>query len=249
MEIEEVIPEHNKFPNNRMWLLFGSPKVGKTTFAASWKNPLIVDLENGANNVECNRVRPRTMKELKEAMTMKEINDYDTVVIDSLDILYNFLERNTIATLNRQNKTNYSYIGAFQFGSGWAHAKNSMKSWIYEFIIPLLQADKNVILIAHEKSETIKREGKDDETRFNISLPGQTGSLVTSLCEAIGRVYIKNGKHVISFSPAHDISGSRIKALAGRDIPLNIKIMQSVIGKYVEKPAKTMSEIVDQAKE
>lgn len=248
MEIEKVVPEPNKFPDNRLWLVYGAPKTGKTTFAATWSNPLIIDLENGANNIECTRVRPRTMKELKEALTMKEISNYDTIIVDSVDILYSFIEKNTIATLNKQLKTNYSYIGSFPMGSGWAHSKNSMKSWIFEYVIPLTQSDKNVIIIAHEKSETIKREGKDDETKYNISLPGQTGTLVTSLCEAIGRVHIKSGKHMISFSPAHDLGGSRIKALAGRDMPLNIKVMRSVIEKYTSKPAKTMDEIVDQAK-
>lgn len=249
MKIETVIPKANEFPDNRLWLVYGAPKTGKTTFAATWKNPLIIDLENGTNNIECNRVRPRTMKELKESLTMKEIDNYDTIVIDSMDIIYSFIERNTIATLNKQLKTSYSYVGSFPMGSGWAHSKNSMKSWIFEYVIPLTQNDKNVIIIAHEKSENVKREGKEDETKYNIALPGQTATLVTSLCEAIGRVHIKNGKHMISFSPAHDLGGSRIKALAGRDMPLNIKVMTNVIEKYTPKQAKTMGEIVDQAKE
>jgi len=249
MEIEQVVPEPNKFPNNRLWLVYGRPKVGKTTFATTWDTPLIIDLENGANDVTCTRVRPRTIKELKESLTMKEIQDYGTVVVDSLDIVYNLIERNTIATLNKQLKTNYSYVGSFPMGAGWAHAKNSVKSWIFQYIIPLTQDDKNVIFIAHEKSEVVKREGKEDETKYGISLPGQTGTLVTSLCDAIGRVHIKNGKHMLSFSPAHDLGGSRIKAIAGRDMPLNIKVMRTIIDKYVEKPAKNMKEVVKQAAE
>jgi len=249
MEIEKIVPKVNEFPDNRLWLVYGAPKTGKTTFASTWKNPLIIDLENGSNNIECTRVRPRTMKELKDALTMKEIADYDTIVVDSMDIIYSFIERNTISVLNKQLKTNYSYIGSFPMGSGWAHSKNSLKSWIFEYVIPLTQNDKNVIIIAHEKSENVKREGKEDETKYNIALPGQTATLVTSLCEAIGRVHIKAGKHMISFSPAHDLGGSRIKALAGRDMPLNIKVMQNVIAKYTPKKAQTMGEIVDQAKE
>ena len=249
MEIETVTPEPNKFPNNRLWLLYSTPKSGKTSFAATWDSPLIIDLENGANDISCTRVKPRTLKELKESLTMKELDDYDTIVIDSLDVLYSLIERNTISVLNKQLKTNYSYVGSFPLGSGWSHAKNSMKSWIFEYIIPLMQNNKNVIFIAHEKSETVKREGVEDVTKYNISLPGQTGTLVTSLADAIGRVFIKNGKHMISFSPAHDLGGSRIKALAGREIPLHIKVMRSVIEKYVEKPAKSMKEIVEQASE
>ena len=151
----------------------------------------------------------------------------------------------TIAVLNKQLKTNYNYVGSFPMGAGWSHAKNSMKSWIFEYIIPLTQDNKNVIFIAHEKAETVKREGREDETKYGISLPGQTGTLITSLCDAIGRVHIKNAKHMISFSPAHDLGGSRIKALAGKDIPLNIKIMRSVIEKYTPKPVKGIKEVVD----
>lgn len=249
MEIETVKPKPSEFPNNRLWLVYGAPKTGKTTFSASWDEALIIDLENGANDIECTRVRPRTMKELKDSLTMSEIRDYNTIVVDSLDIVYSLVERNTIATLNKTLKTNYSYVGSFPMGAGWSHAKNSMKSWMFEYIIPLMQDDKNVILIGHEKSETVKRAGKEDETKYGISLPGQTGTLVTSLADAIGRVHIKNSKHMISFSPSQDLGGSRIKALAGRDIPLNIKVMRTVIEKYVPKPAKGMKEIVEQASE
>lgn len=249
MNIEKVIPKPNKFPNNRMWLLYGRPKVGKTVFSASWPKSLIIDLENGANDIECTRVTPRTMKELKETFTMKEIDNFDTIVVDSLDIVYNLIEKNTISVLNKQLKTNYSYVGSFPMGAGWSHAKNSMKSWIFEYIIPLMHDNKNVILIAHEKSEVIKRQGREDETRYGISLPGQTGTLITSLCDAIGRAHIRKGKHMLSFSPARDLGGSRIKALAGRDIPLSIKVMRSLIDKYTPKPAKSIKEIVDQASE
>lgn len=249
MEIEMVKPEPSKFPKNRLWLIYGSPKTGKTTFSSMWDESLIIDLENGANDIECARVRPRTLKELKESLIMKELKDYNTIVVDSLDIVYSLIERNTISVLNKQMKTNYSYIGSFAMGAGWAHSKNSMKSWVFESIIPLTQDNKNVIFIAHEKSETVKREGKEDETKYNISLPGQTGTLITSLCDAIGRVHIKNGKHMLSFSPAHDLGGSRIKALAGHDIPLSFKVMKNVIEKYVTKKPTSMKAIVDQANE
>lgn len=244
MDIEKVIPEPNKFPNNRLWLCYGAPKIGKTTFAVTWKNALIFDLENGANDVTCNRVQPKTFKDLKENLESSEIDEYDTIIIDSLDIVYNWAEREAILRLNKQLKTAYTHIGQFPMGGGWAAAKGSLKSWVFTCIIPLLQKDKNVIFIAHEKTETVKRQGKDDETRYGISLPGSSATLVTSLCDAIGRVHIKGGKHMISFSPSQDLGGSRIRALAGRDIPLNIKILENVISKYTPKKPAGIKNIV-----
>lgn len=249
MNIETVKPTPNIFPTNRLFLFYGAPKIGKTTFAVTWKNALIFDLENGANDVECTRVQPSTYKELKENLESPELADFDTIIIDSLDIVYNWAEREAIARLNKQMKTNYMHVGQFPMGGGWAAAKGSLKSWVFTYIIPLLQQDKNVILIAHEKSETVKRQGKDDETRYGISLPGSTATLVTSLCDAIGRVHIKGGKHMVSFSPSQDLGGSRIKALAGRDIPLNIKILENVISKYTPKKVAGIKNIVDSLNE
>jgi len=249
MEIETVTPEPSKFPENRIWLFYGSPKTGKTTFASKWDTPIFFDLENGANDIVCDRVRPRTLKEFQDDLKAQELNNYNTIVIDSVDIVYSMMERMVITRLNKQLKTNYSYVGSFPMGAGWSATKGAMKSWIFEYIIPLTQNNKNILFVAHEKSEVVKREGKDDETKYGINLPGQTGTLVTSLCDVIGRVHIKAGKHMISFSPAHDLGGSRIKALAGKDLPLNVKVLHTVISKYVEKPAKGMKEIVENLEE
>ncbi len=249
MNIEKVEPKPNKFPDNRLWLVYGRPKVGKTTFATAWDNALIFDLENGANDVECTRVQPKTFKEFKENLASSEIDEYDTIIVDSLDIVYGWAERDAIMRLNKQLKTSYTHIGQFPMGGGWAAAKGALKSWVFECIIPLTQQNKNVIFIAHEKSEIIKRQGKEDQTKYGISLPGQTATLITSLCDAIGRAHIKGGKHMLSFSPAQDLGGSRIKALAGRDIPLNIKVMRTVISKYTPKPVTGIKDIAKDLEE
>jgi hypothetical protein len=249
MEIETVTPEPSKFPVNRLWLIYGAPKTGKTTFANTWDKPLFFDLENGTNDIECVRVRPKTLKEFQDNLKDPELENYNTIIIDSIDLVFNFLERLVIGRLNKQLKTNYSFIGQFPNGLGWSSVRNAMKSWIFEFIVPITQSDKNVLFIAHEKSEIVKREGKEDKTRYGINIPGQTAGVITSLSDVVGRVHIKGGKHMISFSPARDLGGSRIKAIAGRDIPLSIKVLRTVISKYVEKKPQGMKEIAEDLEE
>ena len=234
MKIEKNIPIHNKFPVGKLWCFFGKPKVGKTTFVATWTKPLIFDFENGTTDVECYPVQPKNLDEFKRNLVNPQLDDFDTIVIDTFDIVYSMIADATVERMNRQFKTQYSYVGEFPMGAGWANSKNDVDKFIKQYINPLLNKGKTVVLLLHEKSETIQRKGEPDRTIYNISLPGQTATLVTGASYSIGRIYVEdNGKNAISFSPAIDATGSRSRALAGKRIPLSYEIMIKTIEKYV----------------
>ena len=246
MEIEDHKPDEGKFPKGILMLLYGAPKVGKSSFAATMDNSLIFDMESGYENIECSRVRPRNLTELKKNLKDKTLDKFDTIVIDTLDVVYGMIEEETIDRLNRQFKTGYDFIGSFPMGNGWSSAKNAMKNFILKDLTPLMRKDKNVVLIAHEKAETIKRKGEDDTIRYQIALPGQTAVLVCSMADVIGRCYIKKDTPFMSFSPSRDLGGSRIKALAGREIPLNFAAMKRLIENDKSKRPEGIAEIVDE---
>jgi len=47
-----VLPKEKRkrklgFPEQATWLVYGPPKVGKTTSAATWPEPLIIECEPG----------------------------------------------------------------------------------------------------------------------------------------------------------------------------------------------------------
>lgn len=233
IKIEKNIPVHNKFPLGKLWIFFGKPKVGKSTFAATWNNPLIFDFENGTTEIECSVVKPKNLDEFKRNLADKDLLKFDTIVIDTFDIVYSMIADATVERMNRQFKTQYSYVGEFPMGGGWANSKNDVDKFIKQYLDPLLNQGKTIILLLHEKSEVIKRKGEDDRTVYNISLPGQTAALVTGAAYTIGRVYIEDGgKNAISFSPAVDATGSRSRALAGKRIPLTYDVMVKTIEKY-----------------
>lgn len=237
-------PELNMFPKNNLWVFFGSPKTGKSSFAAQWDNPLVFDLESGYSNIEADIIMPKGYPDfLKEIRNPKNLKPYDTVIIDTIDIVYEWVEKGTIATLNRSFKTAYESIGEFPHGTGWSSARSNTKKFIFGELFNITRMGKNVVIIAHEKAITITRNGKD-ETAFKLALPGQTSSTVASLADAVGRVYNKSiaGRLEprISFSPGIDDGGSRIKSLANKDIPLDFTVLKSVIEstKPSKKPKK-----------
>lgn len=226
-------PELNMFPKNNLWVFFGSPKTGKSSFAATWDNPLVFDLEAGYGNIEADIIVPKNYKEfLKAIRNPKNLNPYNTIVIDTIDIIYEWIERDTIDSLNRRSKTSYDSIGEFQFGVGWSMARMNTKKFVFNDLFNITRMNKNVVIIAHEKAVTITRNNQES-TIFKLALPGQTSSTVASLADVVGRVYSKSiaGRLEprISFSPGIDDGGSRIKSLANKDINLDFKVLKAVV--------------------
>ncbi len=248
MTIIKHIAEAGKFPNNNLWLFYGKPKSGKSSFVATWDNPLVFDLESGYNNISADIITPKTYQEfLKELHNPKNLKPYDNIIIDTIDIVYEFIERNTIESLNRSFKTNFSSISEFPHGSGWASARVGLKKFIMGDLFNIKRMDKNVILVAHEKSITITRNGKE-ENAFTLSLPGQAASMVESLADACGRIYSRNiagrPEQRVNFIPSLDSGGSRIKSLAAKDIPLDFNVLKSVIESTKPEPKpKKLTEI------
>ena len=232
MNIIKNVPKHNVFPSGKLWCFFGKPKVGKSTFAASWKNVLMIDLENGTSEIECDVVKPKNLTELRKFLSDPQLKEFDTIVIDTFDIVYAMITEEVIDRMNKQFKSQYTYIGEFPMGAGWANGKNAVNELIMKYFNPLMNQGKNVVLLLHEKSEIIQRKGEKDRTVYNITLPGQTATLVTGSSYTIGRIYMEDNKNYISFSPSVDATGSRSRALAGKKMPLSYKMIVETIEKY-----------------
>ena len=72
-------------------LFYGIPGVGKSTLAASFPNPLILDIEGSTGRLDVDRVDLRkekfsTVMEWLRRLA-KEEHDYQTLVIDTIDWL------------------------------------------------------------------------------------------------------------------------------------------------------------------
>ena len=255
MTIIKHVAETGKFPNNNLFLFYGKPKSGKSSFVATWNNALVFDLESGYNNISADIITPKTHQEfLKELHNPKNLKPYDNIIIDTIDIVYEWVERSTIDALNRSFKTSYNSISEFSHGSGWASARMGLKKFIMGDLFDIKRMNKNVILVAHEKSITITRNGKE-ENAFTLSLPGQTASMVESLADACGRVYSRNiagrPEQRVNFVPSLDSGGSRIKSLAAKDIPLDFQVLKNVIesNKPAKKPKKLTEITPDKSEE
>lgn len=138
-------------PSAPKGIIYGPPGIGKTTFGATPANSLIIDCENGAGNVMCQRTPYlATWPEISEWLTgiEREQHPYQVVAIDSLDWMIRRLEEQVSGcSANTPDKTLNKSHG------GYGNGKQVLKNYLYGMLLPQLNriVDRGIalILLAH----------------------------------------------------------------------------------------------------
>jgi len=153
----------------RRTFLYGTHGVGKTTWAAGWKNAIFLPTENGCGDLDVTRTRLlTTAKEVVDAITEVRASDYETLVLDSIDWTEKLVQRD----LDKEN---------FQdaFGRGAVEVNRRVSS-ILRLLDTVIAAGKNVILIGHAEIKTVTRP---DGTSWSAYQPKLTKHAAASVCE------------------------------------------------------------------
>lgn len=147
-------------------MVYGAPKVGKSTFCAGLDKPLFLDTENGLKSLTTYRVNIGTWEDFqavcKELMDQRGKLPYKTLVIDTIDNLFGYCRDYVRKKLHIQHESDVSY------GKGW----DAVKSEFAPAMNFLKSLGMGVIYVSHAKSEKIEaRTGSYD--RWSPSLAKQ----------------------------------------------------------------------------
>lgn len=161
-----VKPTEAKNDNKKISMIIaGVPGIGKTTLACSAPKPLVVDLDDGIDRVEAKyRVDSLKVENYKELMSdLKEINldDYETLVIDTGGKLLEFLKPVAIKEDPKNGKTNGELSLA-----GYGSIKRKFKD-THSFFKSL---NKHVIYLFHATEVQLT----NDLTGLRIRIEGST---------------------------------------------------------------------------
>jgi len=154
-------------------VIYGTEGIGKSTLAAQFPDPLILDTEDGTGRIDCARVVCRDSMALEGAMLdlIGDPQGFKTVVVDSAD----WAERQILEHLLK--KAGKRSIEDFGFGKGYTMLAEAC-SRILGLGDQLLAKGVNVVFVAHA---TIKRTSPPDETdgydRYELKLTRQTAPL------------------------------------------------------------------------
>ena len=175
-----VLPTERSVPNRALdmksILLFGHPKIGKSTFANRAKKAVFFECEPGLNELSVFRIPIRCWPDFLEACKLiaEGNHDFRTIVIDTADIAFR------LCTEYVNAKHGVEYEGDLPHGKGWAFVK---AEWT-RVLTRLAGLPYGLILISHAtEKETESRTGT--YMRTVPSLPERARQVVLGLTDLI----------------------------------------------------------------
>lgn len=185
--------------------LYGDPGVGKTTLAFSADKPLLFDFDNGAHRASNRQdtVRVSAWADV-ENVTLDDLAPYNTIIVDTAGRM---LDRLAADIISKDVKMGKAGVLSQQ---GWGRLKTRFVAWLKM----LNDSGKDVVLIAHG---TEKMDGETVNARLDVQ--GGSKDEIYKSVDAMGRVYIRNGKRVLNFDPTESAFGKNPAGFGIIEIP------------------------------
>ena len=213
-----------KSPKNMV--LYGAPKIGKTTVLAKLDNCLILDLEDGSDMIDALKIKATDLNELSQIgqSIIKEGKPYKYIAVDTITQLEIWCEseakvlyRNTPMGKNFDRDNKGLSVLTLPNGAGYLYLRMAYKKWLDR----LNMLADHVILVGHLKDRMIEKQGKEVSSK-DLDLTGKIRSITCSNADAIGYVFREGDKTMISFDAGQDINaGSRCDHLKGQVMELD----------------------------
>lgn len=213
------IPAETQDP--KYLILFGLPKVGKTTILSTLENNLILDMENGSTYVDALKIKINSLKELKE--TVKAIKEagkpYKYITIDTITAVEEMAKPLAITLYQNSPMFSPKYadvkdVTQLPNGSGWSFLRQGV-----EMLVDLVaSATDNLIICGHVK-DTALSEGVDGSVK-DLDLGGKLKRILSAKSDAIGFVHRDEDSNLcIQFGTNGEVlTGARPAHLANKDI-------------------------------
>ena len=220
---EKKIKASRKSPKNMV--IYGPPKIGKTTALSKLDDCLILDLEEGTDMVDAMKIKVKNIAHLAEVG--KAIFDkncpYKYVAVDTVTQLEVWCEqeakkiyRETPMGKNFDPQNKGLSVLSLPQGAGYLYLRMAYKKWLDR----LNSLADHVILVGHLKDRMIEKKGKEVAVK-DLDLTGKIRNITCANADAIGYIYRDEDKTMISFDSKGDISaGSRCDHLKGQDMEL-----------------------------
>ena len=220
---KKKVKASRKSPKNM--IIYGAPKIGKTTVLSQLDDCLIIDLEQGSDMLDALKVQVNSLKELGEVG--KEIytegKPYKYVAIDTISKLEEWCEEEgkqiylkTPMGKNFEQKNPGMSILSLPNGAGYLYLRMAYKKWIDR----LNTLADHVILVGHLKDKMLEKKGKEVAVK-DLDLTGKIKQITCANADAVGYIYREDEQTMVSFDSLGDVvAGSRCEHLKGKTMPM-----------------------------
>ena len=234
--------EKVKDMNKLTWLIYGRPKVGKSTFVSQFDDCLVIDTQHGYKNLEAFVISVNNWQEFLDVMKDLHGASFDSdgkllknrkfkcVAIDTVDDLYKMCFDFVCERESKKNRTSAWYPSDEEWGKGWSMINDEFQS-----VINFLQS-LNAIYVSHVKLTPIKSDVME-LTKIGPSFDsGKSGQLIQALADIIGYVHVVKGNQVI------DVRGDDLLVTGEKTgrLPDRLPFDYQTIKKYLEESNETV---------
>lgn len=175
LPVEKVCEKYSL--NHSRMLIYGSPKVGKSTFASCFEDALFLDTQRGTKSLDIYPVYIESwegfLDTVKEILTTK--HKFKTIIIDVIDDLFKMCLEYVCKKYKMEHPSDESY------GKGWELLRINFE----RPIIKLASSNYGIVFISHAKeTEIVKKYSKI--TKIMPTLSGQPRLIINSIVDIIG---------------------------------------------------------------
>jgi len=239
-------------------VIYGPPKIGKSSFGADAPNPIFVPTEDGIDNVEVDRFpRPTSWPELLANVerVATEEHEYQTLVLDTINGAAELAANHVCET---RFGNDWGPRGYQSFGQGAAATSEEIRR-----LLPALDRcrtrEMTVLLLAHAGTQRVPNPLDADFSKWVPDLDRRIWARIAAWADVIGRAEYQHsivrdatGKakamgasvRIIRFagSAAEDV-GTRVGFDLPAEIPLSWDAFSSALGKADDSDAAEVREL------
>ena len=162
-------------------LFYGEAKSGKTTTASKFPKSLILAFEKGYSALAGVMAQPinswaefrKVLRQLKDPTVHEK---FETIVIDTADIAYDYVEKYICANAGVDSISDIGY------GKGYGMVGKEFD----EALRSIVQMDYGLVLISHSQDKTFTDESGREYNQIVPTLGTRPRNIVSRLCDIIG---------------------------------------------------------------
>lgn len=219
----------------RVLWIYGVPFCGKTTFANSFPDPLMLNTDGNIKFVDAPYIRIKDEIKVEGRQTKRTLawdvfkdtiselekkdNTFRTIVVDLLEDLYEHCRLYMYQQMGISHESDDSFRAWDKVRGEFLNTLKRLMNLDYE----------NIILISHEDtSKDITKKGGDKITAIKPNLQDKVANKVAGMVDVVARIVADGETRTFSFKSNEVIfGGGRLKVNA-KDIPLDVNALFSV---------------------
>ena len=200
----------------KILLIYGPPKIGKTTMLSKLDKCLILDTEQGARMVDGHIVEVDSRKALIDLIKKaKDGHSFKYIALDTIDKVVQWAETAVCEEHEVQS------LADLPFGKGWGLARDKVMNTIKT----LSSLCDHLIIVGHRKTAKAIVEGNDTIEPESLEITGRLKNMIMADCDAIGYVFRDEEEELkLTFKSNNALeAGSRSPHLRGQILSFDWK--------------------------